>query len=56
MRNYEIDHKLEHIYTLAAYAEVEKKPVSSRNCERILEKQKAGVHALMRVSALRSPP
>ena len=36
MSNYELDHKLEHIYTLAAYAQVEKKPVSSRNCDRIL--------------------
>ena len=36
MRNYELDHKLEHVYSLAAYAEVEKKPVNSKNYKRIL--------------------
>ena len=28
MRNYELDHKLEHLYALQAYAQIEKKPVS----------------------------
>ena len=50
MNNYELDHKLEHIYSLAAYAEVEKKPVSSKNCGRILEKQNKGVHELMKAA------
>ena len=50
MNNYELDHKLEHIYSLAAYAAVEKKPVSTKNCRRILEKQKKGVHELMKAA------
>ena len=50
MSNYELDHKLEHVYTLAAYAEVEKQPVNSRNYKRILEKQNKGVHELMKAA------
>ena len=50
MSNYELDHKLEHVYSLAAYAEVEKKPVNSKNYKRILEKQNKGVHELMKAA------
>ena len=47
MNNYELDHKLEHVYSLAAYAAIEKEPVNSKNYKRILEKQNKGVHELM---------
>ena len=50
MRNYELDHKMEHVLTLAAYAEVEKKPINSKNYKRILEKQNKGVHELMKAA------
>ena len=50
MSNYELEHKLEHVYALAAYAEVEKKPVNSKNCQRILEKQNKRVHELMKAA------
>ena len=50
MRNYELDHKLEHVYTLKAYAEVERKPVNSKNCDRILKLQNKRVHKLMKAA------
>lgn len=50
MPNYELDHKLEHLYALRAYAQVEKKPVSVRSCARILDAQKRRVHALMQAA------
>ena len=50
MRNYERDHKLEHVYSLMAYAQAEKKPVSARNCDRILKLQNKRVHELMKAA------
>ena len=50
MRNYELDHKLEHLYALQAYAQIEKKPVSVHNCDRILKAQNRRVHALMKAA------
>ena len=47
MRNYKLDHKLENLYALRAYAQVEKKPVSLKNCDRILRAQNTRLHALM---------
>ena len=44
MRNYELEHKLEHVYALKDYAEVERKPVNSKNCDRILKLQNKRVH------------
>ena len=50
MHNYELDHKLEHVLTLRAYADVERKPVNSKNYQRILEKQNERVHELMKAA------
>ena len=50
MRNYERDHKLEHVYSLKAYAQIEKKPVSVKNCDRILRLQNKRVHELMKAA------
>ena len=50
MRNYELEHKLEHVYALKDYAEVERKPVNSKNCDRILKLQNKRVHELMKAA------
>lgn len=50
MRNYERDKKLEHVYSLSAYARIEKKPVNSKNCDRILKIQQKRVHELMKAA------
>ena len=50
MRNYERDHKLEHVYSLQAYARIERKPVSVHNCDRILKLQNKRVHELMKAA------
>ena len=39
MRNYDLDRRLEQLYALKAYAQVERKPVSTKNCDRILRTQ-----------------
>ena len=50
MRNYKLDKKLEHVYSLQAYMQVERKPVSSKNCDRILKTQQKRVHELMKAA------
>ena len=50
MRNYELDHKLEHVYALKAYAQVERKTVNVNNCDRILKTQNRRVHELMKAA------
>lgn len=47
MRNYNIEKKLEHFITLQAYMDMEKEPVSTKNCGRYLEKQNRRVHEIM---------
>lgn len=50
MRNYDLDRRLEQLYALKAYAQVERKPVSTKNCDRILRTQNRRVHELMKAA------
>lgn len=45
--DYQLDRKIEHVYTLQAYLELVKKPVNKKNCEKLLELQNQRIHALM---------
>lgn len=50
MRNYDLDRRLEQLYALKAYAQVERKPVNTKNCDRILRTQNRRVHELMKAA------
>ena len=50
MRNYERDEKMEHINTLKNYMTLVRKPVSKKNCDRMLETQNRKIHELMKIA------
>ena len=50
MNEFELDHKLEHAYTLKAYMEFIKEPVNSKNCKKYKQKQDERLQKLMKAA------